>query len=177
MVIAVKATTIYQSLITTLLFLLATGNAGLVANEIKGKSTDIKLIRTVNLRYMGKSSWISEVEFSPNGDYLAIVDNLTPFECSVIIWDIENNKEKCRINGLLRLSRQARIFWSPDGKYISDGRGLRTEKSNIPMRLWDPCTGNIVKELNITSNFARLSPNGSMLMVHAIKQPPSRVPK
>lgn len=119
--------------------------------------------RTIDLSNEGRDSWIFLLTFSPDSRYLAVVDNPNLGSSTIIIWDLQLDREQTRIAGLPPFggNPQVELLWSPDGKYISYG-------SRNPVLFWDPLTGHVVKELAVAPpvDWSRFNKDGSKLLVN-----------
>jgi WD40 repeat protein len=119
-----------------------------------------KHISTINLKNLGRESWVRKLAFSPDGRYLAILDDPTVTSGELIIWDLQNNREQTKMTGLypfVGYDQQVEILWGPDGKYIFFGIGPQTQ-------FWDPMTGEVLKEESISTHFAKLNRDRSKLL-------------
>ena len=136
-----------------------TKDQGTAAQQIGPK---IEHIRTIDISFVGRESWVKKLTFSPDCRYLAIVEDPDITTSTIIIWDLKMNREQARIVGLPSFGDmpQSELLWSPDGKSITYGGGH-------PMKFWDPMTGAIIKELNIDCKdvWSRYNRDGTMLLV------------
>jgi WD40 repeat protein len=122
-----------------------------------------KFTRTVDLSNVGRESFVERLTFSPDSRYLAVVDNPNAGSSTIIIWDLQLDREQTRIEGLPPFGGfpGVELLWSPDGKSITLGLGR-------PIRFWDPMTGQIVKELmiDLPVRWSRYNKDGSKLLVN-----------
>jgi len=127
-----------------------------------------KLINKIDLSYVGKKSNISRLAFSPDGRYLAIVDNLYPLvsNITIIIWDLQQGREQTRIENLPSQVNDldSNLLWGADGKYITF---CKSAGAGHPIQFWDPLTGKVIKEIAVPSpcSSARLNRAKSKMLV------------
>lgn len=83
--------------------------------------------------------------YSPDGNYLAIVDVVGTFATHITVWNLQNNKLQAHTE---RLSQDfgvypyATLSWTPDGKYITFGFG----GNKRPIQFWSAQTGLIATQ-------------------------------
>ncbi|MBP7231325.1 MAG: WD40 repeat domain-containing protein [Syntrophaceae bacterium] len=125
-----------------------------------------KLTNKIDLSYVGKASCISRLAFSPDGRYLAIVDDPYPLMSTIIIWDLHQGREQTRIENLPPHTNDpdTNLLWGADGKYITFGKGFNEK---YPIQFWDPMTGKLIKELAVSSpcGSARLNRDKTKMLV------------
>jgi len=123
----------------------------------------IDQIKAIDLSAIARGSWVKKLTFSPDGRYLAIVDDPNISTSTIIIWDLERDREQARITGLPPFGDwpQVELLWSPDGKSITYGRGK-------PIKFWDPLTGIVIKEFTIDGPdiWSRYNKDGTKLLVN-----------
>ena len=61
---------------------------------------------TIDLSHMGRSSYVLNLTFSPDDNYLAIADMPDMGSTSALIWDLRNNREVNRISGMPSLIKE-----------------------------------------------------------------------
>jgi len=153
-------------LITVLLIstkVTATDNTSVINNTSVPKP---KLTNTIDLSYVGRASCIRRLAFSPDGRYLAIVDNPYPLLANIIIWDLQQGREQTRIEDLPAHANDPKIklLWGADGKYITFGK---SGGAGYPIQFWDPLTGRVIKEIALSSpcGSARLNRDKSKMLM------------
>lgn len=133
------------------------GNVRITAPHLKHE-------RTIDLKHKVWASCLRKLAFSPDGRYLAIIDNPTMGVSTLIIWDMQNNREQSRTTDLEPFGDwpNVNILWDPEGKYVTIGFG--NPAAGIPMRLWDPMTGKVLKEEGVRASYAKLNKDGTKLL-------------
>ncbi len=86
-------------------------------------------------QYIGHTSYIQMVVFSPDGKYLATGSN----DNTAKVWEIESGNVKVTFKG--HTSSVTCISFSPDGKYLATGSDDKTAK------IWSSNSGEIIKTL------------------------------
>jgi WD40 repeat protein len=123
------------------------------------KSTDIDSVDVEEIADLQELSGLTNVSWSPDSKKFA-----TSQEGKVQIWELEINKDKeYSINNLKELPAQTdglivSLAWAPDDSILIGG-------SNDGAWLWDPHTGNQVKDLELeygTHSFT-WSPDGNFM--------------
>jgi WD40 repeat protein len=107
-----------------------------------------------------KDFLVKKLSFSPDGRFLAVLCNPTFATGTLIIWDLQNNREQTRITGLppsYGISYSIEILWGAGSKYIFFGCGRQA-------LLWDPITGRELKDVKISASYAKLNRDRSKLM-------------
>jgi len=141
----------------------ASDNTSVINNTSVPK---FKLTNTIDLSYVGRASCIRRLAFSPDGRYLAIVDNPQILMSTIIIWDIQQGREQTRIENLPPHANDpdTNLLWGADGKYITFGKGF---DAGHPIQLWDPMTGKVIKDIAVPSpcGAARLNRDKSKMLV------------
>jgi hypothetical protein len=77
---------------------------------------------------------------------------------------MQNNREQSRVADLPSFGDwpQVDILWGHKGEYVTFGFGKLA--AGIPMRLWDPMTGKVVKEVGVVASYAKLNKDGTKLL-------------
>lgn len=115
-----------------------------------------KLEKTIDLSDLGSTSVVKKMTFSPDGRYLAIVDNPTHMQTDVVVWDLQLNRKQSHIHCSYDYGDLSDhdLLWSRDGKIISFGA----------KRQWDPMTGNDLADNPAIGRAARLNKDGSKML-------------
>ena len=136
------------------------------ARDLNHPMTAPSVERTSAIRLPNESNAsVSRIVFSPDGRYLAVlVDNASRRVSDIIVWDLKLDQEQSRIENLpIYAFPYIKISWSPNGRYISLGMGGQ----GWPMKLWNPLTGAVEKELDVKSALPSVSSrDGSKLLVN-----------
>jgi WD40 repeat protein len=114
-----------------------------------------------------EASGISRIEYSPDGQLMAIMsgesaDRSTNHQLG--IWNIKKNRIQATISGTEEFSDYQ---FSPDGRLLAAGQGKQ-------ITVWDATTGGIKYTLNGSSKHIRtiaFSPNGKVLAGGKMTQP------
>lgn len=110
-----------------------------------------------------RSASILDLTYSPDGKYLAIVFGEVSKGNSLVIWDIGRDKIQSKIPDLdtfIYGTPTSPILWNAKYNYVTFGAA--SEK--YPMRLYDPMTGNLIKEVPIKADNASFSDDGKKLI-------------
>lgn len=139
----------------------------LSSTEGQVRVPQLKFWRSIALQDEGRNSWVKALTFSPDGQYLAIVDNPAPIKTDVLIWDLQRNTVQARISGLPDFgdSPQTLLLWSPEGKYLTFGRSWGRDSHII--QFWDPMSGQLVREAPISTNWSQFNGDGTKLLTTA----------
>lgn len=124
-----------------------------------------KLLKTIDLRDLGSTSVVKKMTFSPDGRYLAIVDNPAHMQTDIVVWDLQLDKKQSHIHCPYNYGDLSDhdLLWSRDGKIISFGA----------KRQWDPMSGEALPDNPAIGRAARLNKDGSKMLtiVGAIGEP------
>ena len=125
-----------------------------------------KLEKTIDLSDLGPvTSAVKKMTFSPDGRFLAIVDNPTHMKTDIVVWDMLLDRKQSHIHCPFDYGdlRDHDLLWSRDGKVISFGA----------KRQWDPMTGEDLPDNPAIGRAARLNKDGSKMLtiVGPIGQP------
>jgi len=115
----------------------------------------LKLKNTIDLGFVGPSSVIEKLSFSPDGHYLAIVDNASIMKTDIVVWDLQRNKMQSHIHSPIDYgdSLSNDLLWSRDGKAIYFGAKNQ----------WDPISGESLPDSLVIGRAARLNKDGDKL--------------
>ena len=125
-----------------------------------------KLEKTIDLSDLGPvTSAVKKMTFSPDGRFLAIVDNPTHMKTDIVVWDMLLDRKQSHIHCPFDYGDlwDHDLLWSRDGKVISFGA----------KRQWDPMTGEDLPDNPAIGRAARLNKDGSKMLtiVGPIGQP------
>lgn len=104
------------------------------------KSEGLRLKRKMSISSKILANGIDSAAFSPTGDYVAIGSMNSRH---IVVWDLKNNREHLQFDTLGTGMNANAVSWSPDGRYITDGRRKLPEGV---LRLWDPMSGKVARE-------------------------------
>ena len=125
-----------------------------------------KLEQTIDLSDLGlTTSAVKKMTFSPDGRFLAVVDNPTHMKTDIVVWDLKLDKKQAHIHCPYNYGdlTDHDLLWSRDGKIISFGA----------KRQWDPMTGEAIPDNPAIGRGARLNKDGSKMLtiVGALGEP------
>ncbi|MDB5775548.1 MAG: hypothetical protein JWP38_1681 [Herbaspirillum sp.] len=131
-----------------------------IANTIdKASIPTPRLLKTIDLTDLGSTSAVKKMTFSPDGRYLAIVDNPTVMKTDIVVWDMQLNKEQSHIHCPYDYGDLGDhdLLWSRNGMVISFGA----------KRQWNPMTGEALPDNPAVGRAARLNKDGSKMLTIA----------
>lgn len=99
-----------------------------------------KTIATEKTRLIESEFEVNSLAWSPDGKYLATTGILTK---TVNIWDVDNERVVRSLKNYSPGHAFDSLVYSPDGRYLAGCQSSRDMKA----RVWDPHTGEVVKDL------------------------------
>ena len=126
-----------------------------------------KTIATEKTRLRELEFEVNSLAWSPDGKYLAMTGIMTK---SVTIWDVEKEVRIRTLTGYVPSTQFDQLTYSPDGRYLATCQGSR----DIIARIWNPHTGEVVKDLGSLGpggcDSLVFSPNGEFLVVGYLRK-------
>lgn len=121
-----------------------------------------KIIATEKTRLRELEFEVNSLAWSPDGKHLAMTGIMTK---SVTIWAVEQEARIRTLTGYVPSTQFDQLTYSPDGRYLATCQRSR----DIIARIWNPHTGEVVKDLGSLGpggcDSLVFSPNGEFFVV------------
>jgi WD40 repeat protein len=115
------------------------------------------------------SIYVWRLTFSPDSRYLAVGD---AGSSAIVIRDLKLNREQARIDVKqhfggpthLHWMPGEEIVWSPDGRFVTNGKSFSGPETQMPISFWEPMTGAVSHEAHILAWQSFFNRDGSKLV-------------
>jgi WD40 repeat protein len=120
---------------------------------------------------LGDNFRVKDLAFSPDGRYLAIFGNLDAISRWLVIWDVAAKHEIARMTDIgagFETNPRLAILWAQDNSFVTLGMSFKDDPNNPAspwqMRLWNPLTGEKIRDVNVRAWYATLNRDGTELL-------------